>query len=72
MWSGVMLYKKMSHLTNYKSKQRTTNNPVENHFNFDKRKLLHKKSFVKPSEFISPKYRFLLSKFIQNYLNDVN
>jgi hypothetical protein len=72
MWTGIMLYKKMSHLINYKSKKRTTNNPVENHFDFDKRKLLHKKSFVKPSEFIAPKYRFLLSKFIQNYLNDVN
>jgi DNA helicase IV len=72
MWSGVMLHKRTSHLVNYKSKKRTTNNPVESHFDFDKNKLLHKKRFVKPSEFIAPKYRFLLSKFIQNYLTEIN
>ena len=70
-WTGIMLNLKTGHLIQYQSKKRTTNNPVENHFEFDKNKLLNGKLRVKPSEFIAPKFRFILSKFITFYLNDL-
>ena len=70
LWSGVMLNLKTGCFLQYKNKKRTTNNPVENHFEFDKNKLLFGKLKVKPSEYVAPKYRFLLSKFISNYLNN--
>ena len=70
MWTGIMLNLKTENFSQYKVKKRTTNNPVENHFDFDKNKLLFGKLKVKPSEFVAPKYRFLLSKFISYYIND--
>jgi hypothetical protein len=66
-----MLNSKTSHLVNFKTKKRTTNNPVENHFEFKKKCLLNKRLKVKPSEFVAPNYRFILSKLIQFYLKDV-
>ena len=70
MWSGVMLNIKTGHLIQYKAKKRTSNNPVENHFDFVKNDSLHKKLQVKTSEFVAPSYRFLLSKYVLHYLND--
>ena len=69
MWSGIMLNRKTFHLSKFKTKKRTSNNPVENHFNFYKNSILNKRNGVKPSEFVAPIYRFLLSKFILFYLN---
>ena len=71
LWTGIMLNSKTSHLVNFKTKKRTTNNPVENHFEFKKKCLLNNRLKVKPSEFVAPNYRFILSKLIQFYLKDV-
>jgi hypothetical protein len=70
LWSGIMLNTKTCHLVNFKTKKRTTNNPVENHFQFNKNSMLNKRLRVKPSEFVAPNYRFILSKYIQFYLKD--
>jgi hypothetical protein len=65
-----MLNSKTSHSVNFRTKKRTINNPVQNHFEFKKKCLLNNRLKVKPSKFVAPNYRFILSKFIQFYLKD--
>jgi hypothetical protein len=71
LWTGIMLNSKTSHSVNFRTKKRTINNPVQNHFEFKKKCLLNNRLKVKPSELVAPNYRFILSKFIQFYLKDV-
>ncbi len=72
LWTGVMLNKNTSHLPQFKTKKRTTNNPVENHFGHDKNSLLNRRLEVKPSEYVARKYRFILSKFIEFYMKEIS